>query len=201
MFEWVGPEFGFGKRLVMANLWLFSGVLASKLEHKPATDALLRTTTAPTMLEGSPKSNVLPQRARAVVNFRIKPGDTADEVLAHLRRVIADPRVELQAMGHEPVAPRPASSSSSRVFRAMQRSIRRVDPSIVVAPGLMIAYTDSRHYADIADDIYRFTPVRVRAEDLRRIHGVDERVSVANYAEAVAFYDLLMRELSGSESP
>ncbi len=194
MFRYVGPEMPFSRKLVMANLWLFGGFVESALEKSPTTDALLRTTTAPTILDAGVKSNVLAQKARAVVNFRVKPGDSVEKVLAHVRRVIGNKEVSVKAL--ESVEPQPTSSTESRIFSIMQRSIRRVDPSIVVAPGLMLAMTDSRHYQGISDDIYRFSALRFGPEDIKRLHGVDERVSIENYAELVTFQILLVREAS-----
>ena len=191
MFRYVGPELPFARKLVMANLWLFRGMVQSSLEKSQTTDALLRTTTAPTMFDAGVKSNVLAQKARAVVNFRVKPGDTEDKVMAHVRRVVGK---KVTAKVLESVDAQPASRTDSRVFSIMQRSIRRIDPSIVVAPGLMLALTDSRHYQKICFDIYRFSALRFGPEDLSRLHGVDERVSIENYAELVAFQILLLRE-------
>jgi carboxypeptidase PM20D1 len=194
MFRYVGPELPFARKLVVANLWLFRGLVESSLEKSQATAALLRTTTAPTMLDAGVKSNVLAQRARAVVNFRVKPGDTVEQVLAHVRRVIDNKNVAVKAL--DSVEAQHSSSTESRIFSIMQRSIRRVDPSIVVAPGLMLAMTDSRHYQGITTDIYRFSALRFGPEDLARLHGVDERVSIESYAELVAFQILLLKDAS-----
>jgi carboxypeptidase PM20D1 len=86
-----GPETDFLHRLALANLWLFRPLVLGRLEDMPDTNALVRTTTAPTMLEGSIKENVLPVRPRAVVNFRIRPGETIASVTEHVRRTIDDP--------------------------------------------------------------------------------------------------------------
>src|SRR5438093_10539506 len=72
MFDYLGPEMSFGARLVMANRWLFGGVLAGRFGATPQGNAMLRTTTAPTVLQAGVKENVLPSSARALVNFRIR---------------------------------------------------------------------------------------------------------------------------------
>ena len=79
-----GPKMPFWPRLPLANRWLFGSLIVRRLEESPTTNAILRTTTAATIFEGGVKDNVLPAYARAVVNFRIKPGDTVDHVLAHV---------------------------------------------------------------------------------------------------------------------
>jgi carboxypeptidase PM20D1 len=190
--EAIGPELGFAGRLVTANLWLFSPVIERALAKEPPTDALIRTTTAPTMLEASPKENVLPQRARAVVNFRILPGDTVESVLARVRRTIDDPRVAVRALAGMSGDPSRRSSADSRGYRAIERAIREVVPDAVVAPSIVIAGTDSRHYEAIAADVYRFVPITVGPEDMTRFHGTDERVAVDDYERCVRFYRRLL---------
>jgi carboxypeptidase PM20D1 len=63
----------------------------------------------------------------------------------------------------------------------------------------MIAATDSRHMAPIADAIYRFSPVRAKSEDLSRFHGTNERISVTNHAELIRFYHRLL--LNAADKP
>ncbi|MCR5867031.1 hypothetical protein [Aquincola sp. J276] len=70
--------------------------------------------------------------------------------------------------------------------------MRELFPGTVVAPGLMIGATDSRHLLGLADQVYRFSPVRARAEDPPRFHGINERISTSNLAELVAFYHRLL---------
>ena len=86
LFDRLGPEMPFWSRLPLANRWLFGGLIVGQLEKSPTTNAILRTTTAATIFEGGVKDNVLPAHARAVVNFRIKPGDTVEDVLAHVTK-------------------------------------------------------------------------------------------------------------------
>jgi carboxypeptidase PM20D1 len=195
LFEFVGPEMGVVDRTAVANLWLFGPLVVRRLATTPATDALLRTTTAPTMLEGSVKENVLPVRARAVVNFRIRPGDTVAGVLAHVRRVVGDARVQVAPYGPTRSEPSPEASVESAGFLALARTIREVFPGAIVAPSLVLGATDSRHYAVLGADVYRFLPFRLRLDDLKRVHGVDERLPVADYEEAVRFYGRLIRNL------
>ena len=71
--------------------------------------------------------------------------------------------------------------------------MRRVFPDAVVAPALVVAGTDGRHYARISRDVYRFLPVRLGPGDLARIHGADERIAVGGYADLIRFYVQLLR--------
>ena len=193
MFEALGPEMGFANQLAFANLWLLGGVVRGKLSAKPGTDASVRTTTAPTMLSASPKDNVLPESATGVVNFRIHPADSIDSVIERVTAVLADPRIEVRRRDGFNSEPSPVSSTESRGYRLIGRSVREVAPEAVVAPGLVLGATDGRHYTGIADDVYRFSPTWIGPDDTARIHGTNERVSVDNLVLYVRFYDRLIR--------
>ncbi len=73
------------------------------------------------------------------------------------------------------------------------QTIQQVFPDIAIAPGMVLGATDSRHYRDIADNIYRFVPMRLTNDDLSGIHGTNERISIENYTEIIRFYVQLMR--------
>src|SRR5262249_44938538 len=156
-----------------ANLWLFRPLVLRILAAQPQTDALLRTTTAPTMLEGGPKENVLPQRARAVVNFRILPGDRIADVLAHVKHTVDDARVAVNPIGHGD-EPSPVSPDDGSEFALLERTIGETLAGVSVTPYLAMGATDARHYASLARNVYRFAPFRARgAADRDRIHGTD----------------------------
>jgi carboxypeptidase PM20D1 len=192
LFDFVGPEMPLGMRLVFANLWLFEPLVVRQLSAQPSTNAAVRTTTAATMFEGSVKDNVLPARARAVVNFRILPGDSVEGVLAHVRRVVDDPRVKVSAQGFMS-EPSPVSRTDSEAWGVLQRSIRQVFPETLVAPYLMVGATDARYFTGLSDSVYRFMPLHLERADLARLHGKDERISVQGYAGAVRFYAQYLR--------
>lgn len=195
MFDYVAPEMELGGRLAFANLWLFGPLVRRRLAASPSTDALLRTTTAPTIMQGGAKENVLPGRARAVLNFRILPGDTVAGVVAHLRRTVDDERIAVRVLEGASEAS-PVSPSDAPAFGVLQRVIRSVFPGVVVAPSLMIARTDARHYTGLTDHVFRFSPVWMRREDLGRLHGVDERIALGGLAQSVRFYHHLIRTAS-----
>lgn len=199
MFQTLAPEMQGLSRLVLSNFWLFGPLVKRQLEAVPSTNASLRTTTALTVLQAGNKDNVLPGRAQAIINFRLVPGDTVADVLDHVRSVVAEAVPEEQFE----IELLPGAREPSRVARAdtpqfdiLSRTIREVFPDAVVAPSLMVAGTDSVHYDAISDHIYKFSPIRAKNEDLARIHGTDERLSVAGYADAIRFYHRLIQQLS-----
>lgn len=191
MMQIVGPETTGIDRVVLANLWLFEPLISARLQKQPSTNAMLRTTTAPTLFHAGNKDNVLPSDVEATVNFRLLPGESIAGVLEHVRKTIADDRIEL---GTTPISAEPSKLSRTDVpaYAAIERSVRQVFPGTVVAPGLMIGATDARHFADVADNVYRFSPMQAKPEDLARFHGTNERISVANFIEMIRFYRQLI---------
>jgi carboxypeptidase PM20D1 len=193
MFETVAPEMsGFG-RVALSNLWLFGPVVRKQLEAGASTNAMLHTTTALTIVNAGNKENVLPGRAEATVNFRLLPGDTRDSVMAHVKQTVANERVELKMLpgATEPSKVAPTDSVS---YRLIERTVRELFPGTIVAPGLMIGGTDSQHFEIVADHIYKFSPVRAKAEDLPRFHGTNERITTANLTDLIRFYHRLVSQ-------
>ena len=193
LFSAVAPELPFGQRLAMSNLWLFQPVVERMLSKAPATNAMLRTTTALTIIHAGNKENVLPGQAEAVVNFRILPGDSAGAVLAHVKRVVADDRIVVQVLGTA-AEPSKLSSSKAGAYRVVERSIREVFPDALVAPSLVVVGTDSRHFQDLADQVYRFMPIRFKPADLALPHGTNERIAATQLVDMVRFYYRLLQQ-------
>lgn len=192
LFDRVGPHMPFAQRAVFANLWLTRGVVTGTLAGAPSSNAMIRTTTAPTIFQAGTKENVLPSRARAVVNFRILPGDSVAGVVAHVRRVVSDTTVRIRAMEGFSSEPSPVSRTDGEPFRVLERSILQAAPDAVVAPYLVVGGTDARHYHALSQHVYRFLPVRMTSEDLARVHGTDERISVRDYEACIRFYRQLL---------
>lgn len=191
MLQTLAPEMNPVNRVVLSNLWLFKPLLVREFGKSPSTDALIRTTTALTIVNAGNQDNVLPGRVDATVNFRLQPGDTEADVVDHVGRTIENDAITITPRDVNTEAP-PVTSTRTDAYRALNRTIREVFPDVVVAPGLMLAATDSRHYAGIAQSIFRFSPVRAKAEDLLRFHGTNERLSIANYADMIRFYRRLI---------
>ena len=197
-FETLAPEMPFGARAMLGNLWLFRPLAKMFLARDPASNAMIRTTTAPTMFEGSVKDNVLPARARAVINFRILPGDSTASVIAHVTEVIDDPRVRVVALNGGGSNPSAVSDVNGAPYQLLVRTIQEAMPDAFVAPYILIGATDSRHFGVVTHDIFRFSPMRIGPTDLARAHGTNERAGVDNLAEVVTFYMKLVRNADGA---
>ncbi|WP_236573532.1 M20/M25/M40 family metallo-hydrolase [Nocardia caishijiensis] len=160
----------------------------------PSTEALVRTTTAPTVITGGVKANVLPQSAEALVNFRILPGDSVAAVLAHCRRVIGDDAVRVELVG--PTSEPSRVDGPGPAYELIAELATGLVPGIVTTTGLVPGATDSRHYDDLVDTRCNFAPIVLDAKDLERIHGTDERISRLNYARLIEFNRRLIQRLA-----
>jgi carboxypeptidase PM20D1 len=201
MFTWLAPEMPLVPRSVFANLWLTEPLVVHSLLGEPASAAMVRTTTAVTIVEGGGKANVLPPRARAVVNHRILPGESQESVLRRVREIVDDPRVGVRLNDDEGSDPSPVSDPDGASFRKLARTIREVlggDGEIVVAPYLVIGGTDSKYYASSSANVYRFLPAPMGDDDLERMHGRDERLGVDSFLTSVRFYHRLLESFAAS---
>jgi carboxypeptidase PM20D1 len=194
MFQGLGTAASPLMQLAFANLWLFGGLIASKLAAKPEANATIRTTCAPTIIQGGVKDNVLPSLAEAVVNFRLLPGATIAEVCERVRKVINDERVSFEPMEDKAWEASPLSPVDSKAYQHLSSVVGELFPGSAVAPYLMLGGTDSRNYCEISDQVYRFTPYCVKDEDVHRVHGVNERLSIeALHKMTDYFYRLIPR--------
>ncbi len=193
LFDYVGPEMNLPFKTLFANLWLFEGVLKGQLSAKTMTNATVRTTTAPTIVHAGIVDNVLPTKAEATVNFRILPGETVASVIEQVQSTISEERVEVKeaATSHNN-DPSKVPPTDAFGFSVLQKTACEIFPHTIVAPALMIAATDSRHYQQFSENIYRFSPMQLKNTDLARIHGHNERISIENYQNLIRFYHQLI---------
>jgi carboxypeptidase PM20D1 len=190
--EAVAPHAAAPMRLLFSNLWLTAPLIARELEKSPTSNAMLRTTAVPTILQGGERENVIPGRASVVINYRLMPGDTSEAVIEHVQGVLQglDVAIERLPKGSEPST---VSSTGSWGYQLVSRAMRELQPGTVVAPGLLLGGTDSIHYMDLTDTVLRFRPVHATAKDLPKFHGTNESLGVENYAQMIQFYERLIR--------
>jgi len=190
------PHVSFSLALVFSNLWLFAPVVKLIFKKNPKTAAMVRTTQAATILKGSNKDNILPDKAEAIINVRILPGETKSEVLNRMRSVVKDIQVSVGFTNEDDASnPMGESSSTADGYIKIKNTVNKVYPEGIVSPFLVTATTDSRHYKDITDNIYRFVPMVLTNEDLKKIHGLNESISIENYTLIINFFTELMKTI------
>lgn len=194
MFRYAGPETSPVFKVIMANLWLTNGLLIKQLEKGSASNALLRTTTAPTIINSGIQENVLPTQGQATINFRIIPGETAASVKQRVEDLVGSEFLTVNYVKDGIFKePSPVSSTDAFGFQVISKTIRELFPEAVVAPGVMVGAADVSYYSEVSDQLYRFLPLQLAQPDLKRIHGNNERISAEAYKTSIRFYEQLIR--------
>ena len=158
--------------------------------------AMVRTTFAVTMLRGSEKSNVIPPEATAQLDCRMLAGDDPEEIAAWVRGVIADEHVQV-SIAREPKIPN-LSPPDTELYKAMADALRRRAPGVVVAPMILVAFTDNWVFRRCGLHGYGFSPFIVDEAEVQRIHGNDERISLENLRESARVYTEMLMKVAGA---
>ena len=200
LFRRLAPHAPLALRPLLANAGRLGPALPRLLTALgPESAAMVRTTFAVTTLQGSPALNVIAQTATAGVNIRIMLGDTSESVLAHLRKVIRDDRVEIdvvEAYEPSPLSPYSTADRKDAAFELVEATISEVFPDAVPAPYVMMAATDSRSFSPICDRIYRFAPFRMTKAQREAIHSYDEHLGVDDFLDGVRWYQRLIEKVA-----
>lgn len=192
MFDTLGRRSTFVYRVIFANLWCFGSLLGALSRRSGGEmNALLRTTAAFTMMQGSSVRNVLPPEATMVANLRLNPADSMESAMEYIRKTVADPRIELTVQ--QGMEPSRISESDGDAYRKVAAAVEATWPGCVTTPYLMVQCSDSRHYGAISDKVYRFSAMDLTKEERGLIHGNNERIRVETVGKAVEFYIRLMR--------
>jgi carboxypeptidase PM20D1 len=193
MYHGIGRAAPLHIQISFANIWLFGPLLKRWLVPNPEMNASIRTTTALTIINGGVEDNTIPAEAKAIVNFRLLPGDTIAEVLWHVKKVIKDERVKFKPVEGKFNEALPMSPRNVAAYKGLKQVIAQVFDNPPVAPFVMLGGTDCQHFVPICDHIYRFTSL-VMDESFRGLeHGIDERIPIDGMAKMVKFYAQLMQ--------
>jgi carboxypeptidase PM20D1 len=191
------PHVSFLKGIVYANIWLFGPIIKHVMAGNSQSRALIETTTALTMLDAGESENVIPVSARAVYNVRILPGETVAGVCKRFEKLIRNKRVAVSVLDEREVNdPVWETSFDDELSSRIEAVIRSVFPDAVIAPFMSTVTTDSKYYQHVTDRIYRFVPMLLTPEQMKCIHGVDERISEENLGNILHFYTALFQTLS-----
>ena len=178
---------------------------ADKMISKdPLLHSIMRNTIAPVFLTAGFRSNVIPGSADATLNIRTIPGTTAAAMIAEITRVINDARVEVKVAPPSGTAPPtataaaaiviPESPTSSELYIALEREAKVTYPTAKVTPYLFQAGTDAGAWRSRGIPVFGIYPYAITSDELKRMHGNDERVSIESLREGTAMiYRTLVR--------
>ncbi|MDN3496002.1 M20/M25/M40 family metallo-hydrolase [Planococcus sp. APC 4015] len=179
-------------RTVLRSLGVTGALVAAVFPRLgPEMNAIVRTTAVTTELSGAQGENVLATSARASVNIRLLTGDTVEGATARVRRIIADPLVEIDARhGSDPS---PVSSWRGEPWRRIARAVSAtLGEDVVTTPYLQLGASDSRWFTPISRHVYRFAPFHLTASERESLHSHDERIRVDVWLRGIEFYRALV---------
>ncbi len=188
MFRMLAPYAdNFGLRLVMCNLWLFKPLLKKAMPMiSSQAAAMLRTTIAFTMAQGSAGYNVLPMEASICANLRFIPHQGTEESLAVLEKLAAQYGLEMEAVYKG--FPSKALDLNGEAFAITKNAINEIFPGVGVMPYVVTGGTDARFYGEVCDSCVRFSPVCYGPEQMAGMHGLNENIESGTLPMAVDYY-------------
>jgi len=160
----------------------------------PKLAPFIRTSCVATMANGSAAFNVIPRECCMVLNIRMLPGQKSDDILNILKKAVHDPSVEFEVV-LERAPSSVITDSSSAQFDFIKDVLEQVYGNVKVIPYLMVGASDAFNYESICQNILRISPVCMTNEELSRMHGIDERISIENIHNSCNFYTSLISRL------
>lgn len=193
MFDTLGRHSSFVYRIIFSNLWCFKPVL-SLLAQKSGGEmnALMRTTVAFTQASGSKAPNVIPPTASMVANIRLNPEDSIEKALEYFKKTIKDENVNIEFLeGNNPSL---ISTTKCEGFEKLSQAVASTWKGSILSPYLMVQCSDSRHYGEISDKVFRFSAMDLTSEERATIHGHNERIRIETAERTVEFYIRLIEK-------
>ena len=187
MFNRMAPNMNFGLKVIMANLWLFEGLLAKLMPSiNAAAGAMLRTTLAFTEAKGSDGLNVLPQTAYVTGNMRYIHHQPTDESIQLISEIAKEYDLETEVLYKD--YPCPIVDFKGRQFKLIEAVVEKVYPGVGTCPYVMTGGTDCKFYSDVCDNAIRLAPLYIDSQQYASVHGLNENIFMGALPKAVDFY-------------
>ena len=145
-------------------------------------NALVRNTISLTVLNGSPKTNVVPASASAQLDCRLLPGEDPQQFIAMLKKIVDDPNIQFSTLLNFPSV---ASDADTPLFQAIRSVANRRDPHAPVLPSILGGFTDTHYFREKGIVSYGFSGLALKSEDSRGVHGLNERIPLSALRDAI----------------
>jgi carboxypeptidase PM20D1 len=189
LFSRVAPEFPFVQKMAFANQWIFGSTIRKKMEESNVSNAMFHTTLVPTIINSGIKDNVIPTDAVAIVNSRNMIEDPQTDVIAFMKKQIADDRVVITPIASNRDATDVADVNGA-AFKRVERNVVKVMDGVLPVPYILMGGTDSRNFNSVSKNVLRFTP----QVDPAGYHGIDERIGIEDLGRMIFFYSELIKD-------
>ena len=192
MFSRMAPNMTFPLKMIMANLWLFEGLLTLVLPSiNAAAGAMIRTTLAFTKAKGSDGLNVLPQTAYVTGNMRYIHHQPTDDSIELISKIAKEYDIETEVIYKD--YPCPIVDFNSRQFHLVEAVVDKVFPGVGACPYVMTGGTDCKFYSEVCDNAIRLAPLYIDKQQYASIHGLNENISSGVLPKAVDFYKEIVK--------
>jgi acetylornithine deacetylase/succinyl-diaminopimelate desuccinylase-like protein len=169
---------------------------AERLSQIVRLNAQLRTTCVATLISGGHAENALPQRAKATMQCRMMPGDSAEQVQAALIEVLADPKIAV-TLDAPPIVS-PESPPTAQITARVARVVHSMWPGVPLVPTMATGFSDDRQTRNAGIVSYDLSGVWADVSE-NRAHGRDERIGMREFDESVEYTYRLMKAMSQKE--
>lgn len=192
MFTRLAPHIDGYLGKVLNNSKLFKPLITAVMPKvSPTAGALLRTTIAFTMANGSEARNVIPAEAWVVGNMRVSHHQGYESSLAAIKKLAAKYDIETEVL--TPSIDSPLADFNSDAFRQIEKAVSLAYPEVVTVPYVMTGASDGRFMGKLTDNCFRFVPFIINEQQLESVHGIDENVDIKTLEPAVEFYKHLIK--------
>jgi carboxypeptidase PM20D1 len=156
------------------------------------TEALVRTTTAPTQLQAAPAHNILPAIAKANINVRVITGETIEDTVIRFKKIINDPQIEVKVVMKN--NPAPISDINNPQWKLVNYALQKSHGGVLATPYIMLGGSDARHYSKICQSTYRFSPFYMAKKQRASLHGFNEYLQSDNFNKGIQFYKQIIQQ-------
>ena len=168
--------------------------LSKLMEEDRSLYAQLHNTISPTIFTAGTKINVIPSYSEAFLDCRLLPGENPEEFLAALKSKIDDPEIQIEVVENSPAS---SSPMETEIFKILEKNVKKENPEAILVPYLSPGGTDSRFFRRKGLNCYGFEPFILGPEEISRMHGVNERISLQNLEQGMKIFWNLMDEITG----
>jgi len=191
----LGTASGIVSKIFIGNRDVLKPIVTSQLSESAETNAAIRTTTAITKWWAGDADNVMPNVAYIIVNFRLMPGDSIEDVVKHIKKQLVGFNATVEIVPNQAWEASRVSPTDTHGYKQLLLAIKYVFPAANAVPYTSLAAGDTKNYQHLwggvaAPEIYRFTPAMY---DIDLVHATGESLSLDDFARMNAYYKYLIQ--------